>query len=112
MSLGTETDSERRVHSINTTDMTKLHPSNGHQIMTEPFSYTRLVTEASERRSVERTSDSAPLLNRSIHRWEMFVIWNFVVVSFAAFFFCLWAISAKCHGDWPFGPPQRWEAQR
>jgi hypothetical protein len=31
----------------------------------------------------------------------MLVIWGFVVVSFAAFFFCLWALSAKCHGDWP-----------
>jgi hypothetical protein len=83
--------------------MTELHPSNGHQIVTEPFSKIRRVTEASERRSIERTSDSAPLLNRSIHRnWEMFVIWSFVVVSFAAFFSCLWVISAKCRGDWPF----------
>jgi hypothetical protein len=71
--------------------------------MTEPFAKTRRVTEASERRSIERTSDSAPLLNRSNHRnWELFVIWSFVVVSFAGFFFCLWVISAKCRGDWPF----------
>jgi hypothetical protein len=32
----------------------------------------------------------------------MFVIWSFVVVSFAAFVFCFWAIAAKCHGTWPF----------
>jgi hypothetical protein len=79
--------------------MTELHPSNGHQIVTEPFSKTWRVTEASERRSIERTSDSAPLLNRSIHRnWEMFVIWSFVVVSFAALFVAGYVIWAKCHG--------------
>jgi hypothetical protein len=82
--------------------MIELHPTSGHQSMTEPFPKTGRVTETAERRSIGRTSDSTLLLNRSIHRnWEMFFIWGFVVVSFAAFFFCFWAISAKCHGNWP-----------
>lgn len=82
--------------------MTELHPTSGHQIMTESFSKTHRVTETAERCSIGRTTESTPLLNRLIHRnWEMFLIWSFVVVSFAAFFFCLWVISAKCHGDWP-----------
>jgi hypothetical protein len=83
--------------------MTELHPTSGHQSMTEPFPKTRRVIETAERRSIERTSDSAPLLDKFNHRnWDMFVIWSFVVVSFAAFFFCLWAISAKCHAIGPF----------
>ena len=83
--------------------MTEHHPTTGHQIMTEPFPKTRRVTETAERRSIGRTTDSAPHLNRSIHlNWEMFAIWCFVVFSFAAFFFCFWAILAKCRGDWPF----------
>jgi len=87
---------------MNTADMIELHPTNGHQNMTEPFPKIRRVTETAGRRSIGRTTDSTPLLNRLIHRnWEMFVIWGFVLVSFAAFFLCLWAISAKCHGDWP-----------
>ena len=100
----TETDSEYSGYcllGINTADMTELHPTSGHQSMTKPFPKTRWATETAERRSIERTGDSAPLLDKFDHRnWDMFVIWSFVVVSFAAFFFCLWAISAKCHGDW------------
>ena len=81
--------------------MTELHPTSGHQGMTEPFPKTRLVIETAERLSIEQTSDSAPLLDSFDPRnWDRFVIWSFVVISFAAFFFCLWAISAKCHGDW------------
>jgi hypothetical protein len=58
----------------------------------------RRVTEAAERRLIGRTSDSAPLLNRSIHRnWEMFVIWSFVVVSFAVFLVAGYIIWVKCH---------------
>jgi hypothetical protein len=77
--------------------MTELHPTSGHQGMTEPLPKTRLVIETAERLSIEQTSESAPLLDKFNHRnWDMFVIWSFVVVSFAAFFFCLWAISAKC----------------
>jgi hypothetical protein len=71
--------------------------------MREPFPKTRRVTETAEQRSIGRTSERTPLLNRSIHlNWEMFMIWGLVVVSFAAFFFCHGAIAAKCHGDWPF----------
>jgi len=71
--------------------------------MTEPFPKTLRVSETAERRSTERTSDSAPLLDKFNHpNWDMFLIWSFVVVSFAAFIFCLWAISAKCRGDWLF----------
>jgi len=83
--------------------MTELHPTSGHQSMMEPSPKNRRVIETAERRSIERTSDRAPLLDKFNHRnWEMFVIWSFVVVSFAAFFFCLWAISAKCHAIGPF----------
>jgi len=84
--------------------MTKLNPTNGYQSVTESMPKARRVTETAERRSIERTSDTAPLLNRAIHRknWEMFWIWSFVVVMFAALFFCFWAILAKCRGDWPF----------
>jgi hypothetical protein len=55
--------------------MTELHPTSGHQGMTEPFPKTRLVIETAERLSIEQTSDSAPLLDRCVHRnWDMFVI--------------------------------------
>jgi len=71
--------------------------------MMEPFSKARLVTGASERRSIERTSDSTPLRNKFIQRnLEMFLIWSFVVFCFAVFFFFLWVISAKCRGDRPY----------
>lgn len=80
--------------------MTELHPSNGQQITAKPRSNTRRVTQGAERRSIEPTSEGAPLLNRSIPRnWQMFLIWSFVVFSFAAFFFCFWVIAAKCRGD-------------
>lgn len=83
--------------------MTELDPTSGHQIITEPFSKTRRVTGTAERRSIERTSDRTPLLNRPIHRnWEMFVIWSFAVFSFLAFFLCLYVIAAKCKGNSPF----------
>lgn len=75
--------------------MPELHPINGHQITAKPVSNTRRVIGASE-------CDSAPFVDESMRRnWEMFMIWSFVVVSFAAFFFCLWDISATCHGDQP-----------
>jgi hypothetical protein len=58
--------------------MTKLHPNDGLHIVTEPFSKTRRVTEAPERRSIERTSDSTPLPNTSIQQnWEMVAILEF-----------------------------------
>ena len=83
--------------------MTELHPTSGHQIMTEPFSKTRRMNEAAERRSIGRATDRTPLLNRSIDRnWEMFVIWGFVVVSFAAFFFAGYIIWVKCHSAGPY----------
>ncbi|HXJ71333.1 MAG TPA: hypothetical protein VNM37_00725, partial [Candidatus Dormibacteraeota bacterium] len=40
--------------------MTEIHPSNGHQIMTEPFSKTRRVTEASERGAIGRGGPPCP----------------------------------------------------
>lgn len=79
--------------------MTELHPTSGHQSMTQPIPKTRRVTEIAERGSIERTSGSAPLLDKFVHRnWDMFVIWSFVVVSFAALFVAGYIISVKCHG--------------
>ncbi len=80
--------------------MTELHPTNGHQLLTEPFPKTRRVTGTAGRSLIGRTRDSTPLLNRAILRnWEMFVIWGFVVVSFAAFFLAGYIIRVKCHGQ-------------
>jgi len=100
--------------------MTELHPTNGHQIMREPFPKTRRITGNAESLSqksglefrlqaarrvnrlkaeLQTSSDSTPLLNRSIHRnWERLAIWSFVAVSFAAFFLAGYVIWAKCHG--------------
>jgi hypothetical protein len=79
--------------------MTKLHPNNGHQIATGPFSPRRRVTEPPERRSIDRTSESAPPPNTSVQRnWEMLAILSFVVFSFAAFFFCGFILWARCDG--------------
>ncbi len=87
----------------NTTEMTKLFPRNGDPILKESLSKTARVTEASEPRSLVPSSHRARLLNRANHRnAEMFVIWSFMFFSFGALFFCLWAIAAKCHGNWPF----------
>lgn len=84
----------------NSTNMTELHPTSDYQIITEPFSKARRVTGAPEPRSLERTRDSAPIRTRSIHgKWEMLVIWGFVVFSFAAFFSCGFILWLKCHGD-------------
>ena len=33
---------------------------------------------------------------------ELFAIWSYVVFSFAALFFALYVIWAKCQGNWPF----------
>jgi hypothetical protein len=83
--------------------MTKLLPTSGHQSMTAPFPKTRRVTEASEPRSIKRTSGSAPLPNTSSHlNWAMLAIWGCVVLSFAAFFFAGYIIWVKCHSDWPY----------
>jgi hypothetical protein len=82
--------------------MTELHPTNDHQSMREPFPTTRRVSESVERHSIAQTSDSTPLRNRFTWNWEMIVIWGLVVFSFAALYFCLWVISAKCRGDWPY----------
>jgi hypothetical protein len=46
-----------------------------------------------------RESEISPQPNPS-HRlnWEMFAIWSFVAVSFAALFVAGYVIWAKCHG--------------
>lgn len=85
------------------TDMTELHPTSGRQLLPGPFPKTGRVTETVERRSIGRTSHSTPRQNRSIHRdWVMFVIWSFVVLSFAAFFFAGYIILLKCHSHWSY----------
>ena len=82
--------------------MIALHRNNGQQITTALLSSAYRVTEDSERSTIEHESENAPRHTESSHlNWEMLAIWSLVVSSFAAFFFCLWAISAKCHGDWP-----------
>jgi len=55
--------------------------------------------EDSERRPVEPGA-FVPRSNKSSHmNWEMFAIWSFMVVSFAAFFYVVYMIWARCHGD-------------
>jgi hypothetical protein len=82
--------------------MIALHRDNGQQITTALLSNASQVTEGAERSPVAHESENAPRYDESSHRnWEMLAIWSFVVFSFAAFLFCLWAISAKCRGDWP-----------
>ena len=82
--------------------MTELHPTNRHQSMTEPFSITPPVIQASERCPIESERVCAQSPSRSSHPdWTMLAIWGLVVFSFAAFFFCFWVISARCRGEWP-----------
>ena len=70
--------------------------------MTEVFLKPRRVAEASERCPIESERECAQSPYRYSHLdWTMLAIWSFVVFSFAAFFFCFWVISAKCHGDGP-----------
>ena len=101
---------QRRRQNVNaeprwfrTTGMIERHRNNGHQVATDPLSEIHRVTVDSERRPIERDSESAPRPNRSSHlNWELLAIWGFVVFSFAALPFCLYLILAKCFGDWPF----------
>jgi hypothetical protein len=82
--------------------MIALHRSNGQQITTTLLSNASRVTEESERSTIEHESENAPRPTESSHlNWGMLAIWSLVAFSFAAFLFCLWAISAKCRGDWP-----------
>ena len=77
--------------------MIERHPYSGRQVATDLGSEIHRVIEASERRSIERTSDSDPRPNKSPHlNWEMLAIWSFVVFSFAAFIFAGYVIWAKC----------------
>lgn len=82
--------------------MITLHRNNSHHFTTVQISNASCAKEDDKRRRREHGSDSAPRRPESgrLH-WEMLLIWVFVVFSFAASFFCLWAISAKCNGDWP-----------
>jgi hypothetical protein len=83
--------------------MTKLHPNNGNQIATGPFPRALPATKASERCSIESDRECVQSPNSSSHLdWTMIAVWGFVVFSFAALFFCFWAIAARCNGGWPF----------
>jgi hypothetical protein len=62
----------------------------------------RRFTEDSERPLIASKRENGPRPKNPRHlNWEMVVIWSFVIFSFAALFFCFWAISAKCRGEWP-----------
>ena len=87
---------------IGTSGMMALHRNNGRQITTAMLSNARRVTQDSRRQLFAPENGSGPRVEKTSHvNWELLMIWSFVVFSFAAFFFCLWVISAKCHGDWP-----------
>jgi hypothetical protein len=82
--------------------MTELHPSNGHQTITEPLSETRRVTNHSERHPAEHERATGPLTNRASRLdWAMIQVWSFAIFSFAALIFALNVIWAKCCGDQP-----------
>jgi hypothetical protein len=83
--------------------MIALHRKNSQQMTTPLLSNASRLAEDSARSTIVHESENASRHTDSNRlNWEMLVIWSFVVFSFAAFFFCFWAISAKCHGDWPF----------
>ncbi len=47
--------------------------------------------------------DSEPAEDRpSDLNWETLAIWGYTVLIFAALFFCIYIILAKCNGDWTF----------
>jgi hypothetical protein len=49
---------------------------------------------------LDRKNQSDPRPSNSNHlNWEMFAIWSFVVVSFAALFIAGYVIWVKCHGE-------------
>jgi hypothetical protein len=77
--------------------MIERHQYSGRQVATDLGSEILRVIEDSERRPIERESESDPRPNKSPHlNWEMLVIWSFVVFSFAALFFAGYVIWAKC----------------
>jgi hypothetical protein len=80
--------------------MTELYPTNSPQTMTEPFSTTLPVIDASERGPIEPESESGPRVGKTSHvNWAMLAIWSFAVFSFAALLFCIFIMFAKCHSD-------------
>ena len=79
--------------------MIERHPFSGLQVATDLGSEIHRAIEDSERRPIERDSESAPRRNKSNHlNWEMLALWSFVAVSFAALFFAGYIIWAKCNG--------------
>jgi len=83
--------------------MIALHRNNGLQITAVYLSNASRLAEDSERTTIKPESENTPCHKECSHLdWQMVAIWSFVVFSFAALCFCLWAISAKCHGDWPY----------
>jgi len=73
--------------------------SGSHQIATNLFSKTLRATEESKPLPIKRESVSDPRPNKPNHpNWEMFALWSFVAVCFAALFVAGYIIWAKCHG--------------
>lgn len=78
----------------------ECHRNNGHEVATHVFPGTCRLTDNSERRPIERESQSGPRWNRSSHlEWEILAVWIFAVFSFAALLFCLYVISEKCRAE-------------
>lgn len=78
--------------------MTELHPTNGPQSQAEALPKALGETGTTECRSIGRTSDSTPPLNRFIlQKWDVLALWTLVAISFAAFFIAGCVLWAKCH---------------
>ncbi len=71
--------------------------------MTEPFSRTPPVVQASERCPVGNERETGPRVEQTSHvNWAMLAIWSFTVFSFAALLICIYIMFAKCGGALPF----------
>jgi len=76
------------------------HPCSGRPVATDLGSQIHRAIEDSERRPIERDSESAPPPKESSHlNLEMLGMWSFVVFSFTALFVAGCVIWAKCRGN-------------
>jgi hypothetical protein len=74
-----------------------------HQTATEQPSERHLVVVPSEQHTEEQVPAAGPPKSEGNGvDWQTIVFWAFVVFSFVAFVFALYAVWAKCHYDSPF----------
>jgi hypothetical protein len=83
--------------------MIKRHQSSGQQVVTSVFLRTLRLTTQFEPRPITHETSSAPRRDRARPvDWGMFAVSIMVILSFAALFFCLYVIRAKCQVAPPF----------